>query len=198
MIRRCQRTYCDWQSERDADTSAVEQLAAHAAESGHGLCTCCGKSKDEHAPRWSCEACLTAFRADVEVIVQLTAELPAHLRTIGSSALGGTRGGGDVTMPGGDALVLLGKGSDGGAARRLTRTDRPDAEGREHVADERDGDPVPVEWALGSWVQVWTEAREERMPSQDRNGGVRKVGRGDSEPSQVFGEVIGSAERHTG
>ena len=104
----------------------------------------------------------TEVRGDLDVIVALYAELPAHLPLVPGGALTGSRGGADSPMPGGTVLALLGPGSDGNEGRRLTTSEQAHGvAGREHGVDNKPEDPPSVEWALGTWEQDWRETRGE-------------------------------------
>lgn len=189
---------CAWRSTTDAGNSRA-QLVEHAVAAGHPLCpvpkpthsdpdAVCGRSLSSTDPTHSCEGCLTQVRADLAVIRDLYAELPAHLRTVPGSALGGARGGDGRPLPGGVALALLANGSMGGASRFCERRlalalatparwwvkgahgplSEPDfeaverqAQGREHQADNRPDDTASVHIQLFGWVEDWREMRGE-------------------------------------
>jgi hypothetical protein len=146
---------CDFVGDADSP------LADHATSSGHWLCGSCGRSLADTDPRMSCESCLTAARSNLAGILVMWQELPAHLRTVAGSALGGTRGGSDGhPLPGGSVLALLGPGSPGVAARRLTKTDvARGLDGREHGVDNLAEDAPSVAWSLATWEDDWRHTR---------------------------------------
>ena len=139
--------------------SDLGDAATHAAEAAHWLCDC-GRSLTPEEPR-TCELCLTDFRRTLADILVLWQELPRHLRTVPGTALGGARGGDDgPPLPGGAALALLGPGSPGTSARRLTRTDKErEVDGREHAVDNLSTDTPSVAWVLGQWEDDWRHTR---------------------------------------
>lgn len=151
-MSRCAR--CDW--------TEPGTLAEHAADTGHWLCGC-GRSLAETDPRMACETCLTATRSHLAGIVLMWQELPAHLRTVAGTALGGLRGGSDGhPLPGGQVLSLLGPGSAGTSARKLTRTDvARGLDGREHGIDNQPEDTPSVAWVLATWEDDLRHSRSD-------------------------------------
>lgn len=151
---------CDWRPDQSDSEPWSDQLAAHAVDAGHWLCTCCGRSltRDETA---NCETCLTDVRSHLAGVLLMFDELPHHLRTVAGSTLSGPRGGADGhPLPGGRVLALLGPGSPGGAARRLTRTDlERGTDGREHRIDNLPTDTPSVAWSLASWEDSFRHER---------------------------------------
>lgn len=148
--RRCNANQCDWRATRDEDDAAAispdAQLALHAIESGHPLCIVCYRSLT-HAETQTCERCITEAQTNLSGIRTLYDELPRHLRTVGSTIYGGGPGASDGRpLPGGDALALLGPGSDG-----------LDEDG----STTRDGDPVSVAYELAWWERDWRQTRNE-------------------------------------
>lgn len=86
----------------------------------------------------TCWHCLGRTRRDLIAIVDLVALLPEH-------ALHASTRGRPVAaepIPGGDAVVMLGRGSEGLSEDGTTNV----------------GDPEPPAWVLGWWEEVWREA----------------------------------------
>jgi hypothetical protein len=86
----------------------------------------------------TCWVCIGRVRRDLIAIVDLVALLPDH-------ALRAAMHGRPVAaepIPGGDALVMLGRGSEGLSEDGATNP----------------GDPDPPAWVLGWWEEVWREA----------------------------------------
>lgn len=181
-MTRCNR--CDFTATRDDERPPAEQLAEHATDTGHWLCSSCGRSLADTDPRMACETCLTDARSLLADCVLLFDELPRHLRTVAGTALGGTRGSSGHALPGGQVLSLLGPGSPGGAARRLTRTDKERGEeGREHRFDNRPEDAPSVAWTLASWEDA---IRHERGDDPAMTGtSVSRVVQGSSRYLEV-------------
>lgn len=146
---RCRR--CDWRPDVDLDDKPVTQLAIHAIDAAHPLCRCCPRSltRDE---TWTCETCLTETRTLLSGIVTMYDELPRHLARLGSG-LGGSGRRSERALPGGDALVLLGAGSEGLAEDGTTT---------------HDGDLASVSFELGWWAAEWQGRREELRPLGSR------------------------------
>ncbi|MCW2601841.1 MAG: hypothetical protein JWM02_3670 [Frankiales bacterium] len=180
---RCAR--CDWQSTPDLDQPPRQQAADHARDAHHPLCVVCSSSLTQHEPQ-TCEGCLTTARENLAGIVTMYLELPRHLGHLRPIGYASSHGGGDGRpLPGGDALVLLSGGSEGGAPRKLTSGDLRAPErwwvkgatgplsqaalmaaerertGREHQVDNRPSDAQPVSDALGTWALEWQEERGE-------------------------------------
>lgn len=153
----CGKCEPDNPAARYADT-----CVRHRVEDGLP-CSVCGQSQAETDPRYSCESCLNDLRCTLAGIVLLWRELPAHLRTVSGSGLGGATGGSDGRpLPGGQALALLGPGSAGGSARRLTRSDvAAGLDGREHRHDNRPDDTPSVAWTLLSWCTDLSNLRQD-------------------------------------
>jgi hypothetical protein len=133
----CRR--CDFVT--DPDSPAREQLAAHAADSGHPLCICCHRSLADTDPALVCESDITEARSLLSGIVAMFCEAPSHLGHLHPIAYGSSHGGGDGRpLLGGDALVLLSGGSEGLS---------------EDPATSRQGDPMPVSFLLEWWAKTW-------------------------------------------
>lgn len=96
----------------------------------------------------ACADCLAALREALHDIVLLCDALP------GQAAFGGEAGHllAGAPIPGGDAMVLLGPGSDGRAQVREMLWEATDAP---HSDDERSGDPEPPLALLASWEDDW-------------------------------------------
>lgn len=104
---------------------------------GYRHCGVCGHHLDA-GELTSCWACVGKARRDLLAVVDLVALLPEH-------AYDGATNGHLVAseaIPGGDALVMLGRGSEGLSEDGSTNT----------------GDPEPPAWVLGWWEEVWREA----------------------------------------
>jgi hypothetical protein len=125
------------------ELSPDAQTALHAIEHGHPLCIICYRSLTEHEKQ-TCERCIAEARSHLSGVRTLYDELPLHLRTLSSNGISGSRDG--RPLPGGDALALLGPGSEG-----------LDEDGK----TSKEGDPVSVAFELFWWEKDWREAREE-------------------------------------
>lgn len=106
-------------------------------ECGYRHCVVCARHLDagELATCWSC---VGRVRRDLIAIVDLVALLPGHAL---QSALHGRLAAAEP-IPGGDALVMLGRGSEGLSDDAATNP----------------GDPEPPAWVLGWWEEMWREA----------------------------------------
>jgi hypothetical protein len=142
---------CCWQPEVDVETAAREQLVEHAVVWSHPLCTVCHQSLPENEGM-ACDRCLQRTREHLAGVALMYDELPQHLSLIGSGGYDrGPRASSDGRpLPGGDVLVLLGKGSEGLDEDGLTT---------------RDGDPMSVAYELGWWEQDWREFRDDPAPA---------------------------------
>lgn len=110
-------------------------------------CIICGRPLDEYEPQ-TCYRCYHQVRALIGDIVALYAELPdviGHLTGLRSSAMPSEKHP-TPGMPGGDALVMMGPGSEGRADNSRT---------------VRDGDPHSVSGILGAWEDAWRAERRE-------------------------------------
>lgn len=167
MVSRCAR--CPWQPdpyELDVDGLPVGealQLEVHAVAAGHPLCAVCGTRSLEVHERQSCERCLARAQEHLAGIGFMYDELPAHLALLRGQALSGDRPGSadGRPLPGGDALVLLGPGSEGLAEDGVT---------------SRAGDATSVAWELSWWEEEWRDARDEWVARGARS--ARAVVRG--------------------
>lgn len=105
-------------------------------ECGYRHCAVCVQHLDA-GEFTTCWACVGKARRDLLAIMELVALLPEH-------ALNGATNGHLVAsdpIPGGDAVVMLGRGS----------------EGLSDDATTNPGDPEPPAWVLGWWEEVWRE-----------------------------------------
>ena len=148
---RCAR--CPWQPNPDHEQHPREQLADHAQNAGHWLCRVCHHSLTEYDPLIVCDRCLDQAQTNLASVLELWAQLPGVLaRYAGSGAYDRPRGGGDDhPLPGGDALVLSGPGSDL-------------AHGRDSTPGQRRGDELPPHVVLHYWTADWHELRGELHP----------------------------------
>lgn len=188
---------CDWRPDVEGGRPDVEQLAEHAAEAGHWLCPVCSNSLTESDPVHGCEKCLTRSREDLAAILVLYTELPTLLGHVKSPRYDQGRGGSDgVSLPGGNALVLLGPGSVGNRSRLgddyepdpathperwwllgrvgpLTRLDWLEAEraryGKEHTADNSENDATSVAWRLMTWEEDFRYTRGDLYEHKPRS-----------------------------
>lgn len=86
----------------------------------------------------TCWACINRARRDLVAIWDLVAMLPEHaLRSATNGHLAAAE-----PIPGGDAVVMLGRGSEGLSEDGTTNS----------------GDPEPPAWILGWWEEIWREA----------------------------------------
>lgn len=129
------------------ELSADAQLALHALELEHPLCVVCFRSlRDDE--RQTCERCIDAAQSTLASIRTLYDWLPSLLRSVTAGVhSGGHQAEDGRPLPGGDALALLGPGSQG-----------LDEDGK----TTRDGDPVSVAFELHWWERHWRETRGER------------------------------------
>lgn len=121
----------------------ADQLVGHARASEHWLCPCCGWSLTDFDPPNGCEHCLSFARSLLKRIGLLYDLLPGELARL-RSGLGRFGGGGtaESPLPGGDALVLLGAGSEGHLEGADTTTDR---------------DLPSISFELAWWARDWQE-----------------------------------------
>lgn len=111
--------------------------------------THCRLCYDEHIPEahQTCPTCVNAVRSDLNAIPDLVDQLE-------DQAVNGAPDGRPLAMaaiPGGDAMVLMGAGSDGVSSIREVTSWRDI-----HAADhERVGDPEPPLSLLASWEDDW-------------------------------------------
>lgn len=144
------------------------QLLAHASEAGHPVCQVpgrsgrpCGRSLAEDE-RQTCGRCLRSAGETLAGVRLMFDELPDHVGHVRAQ-----RYDADVPsaadgrpLPGGEVLVLLGKGSEGLAENGKT---------------SRDGDPPSVSYELAWWANAWAEARGEAAPVRDEWPARRQV-----------------------
>lgn len=146
VVTACRR--CDWRP--DLDGSVREQLAGHAAESGHLLCVVCGWSLAGASPQ-TCPDCVASVRRELGQIVDLFALLEPMMLGLayGQPAAARTGGrGAEEQLLGGDALVMLAGGSSSG-----------------HDRDGLENDPPAVAAELGLWEDDWRSVRGEPAAS---------------------------------
>lgn len=86
----------------------------------------------------TCWSCINRARRDLVAVWDLVAMLPEHAL---QSATNGHLSAAEP-IPGGDAIVMLGRGSEGLSEDGSTNT----------------GDPEPPAWILGWWEEIWREA----------------------------------------
>jgi hypothetical protein len=180
-VSRCNR--CQWRHDPEADQPGREQLADHARDSGHWLCSCCFTSL---APedQGTCETCLTSARELLSGIMLMFDELGGHLGHARGQAYDQNRtSGSGKPLPGGDVLTLLAGGSAGGAPRRLTALEAVQPErwwirggigpltqaglmqaerertGREHQIDNLPTDAPSVAFELWTVAEDWRGCR---------------------------------------
>lgn len=153
---RCAR--CDWKPDLTDDLAPRLQRAEHAADADHPLCQVCTRSLRLEDHR-TCEDCLTHARHLLAGVTSMYAELPAHLarvpgQRLDTSAPAASDG---RPLPGGDVLVLLGKGSEGLEDNGKTA---------------KDGDPKSVAYELAWWANTWADSRAEPVvvPLFDQTG----------------------------
>lgn len=156
---------CDWgPSELDQPAGPETQLLEHALESGHPLCRCCGKSLPEQDVA-ACLPCVADTRRRLAQVLSSYAMLPAVFGRLSSPSdwrRNGPREEG-TSLPGGDALVLCGPGSNG-RAQLLTgwwEDGTPWLDLAEHADDEHPGDTPSVLFELWSWEVDWRSWRGE-------------------------------------
>lgn len=107
-------------------------------------CIVCGSA---HVDRMTCADCIATVRQALTDVVRLHAELP--LQAAFGADDGRLQAGSPI--PGADATVLLGPGSDGrGQTRELLH-----GGAATHAADEYRGDPEPPLQLLASWEDDW-------------------------------------------
>ncbi len=151
---------CDWRP--DVEQPTREQLAAHAVAAAHPLCVVCTRSLHRAEPR-VCELCISYVQQLLAGILLLWAELHGHRRTIRTGQYDETRPvSRDKPLLGGDVLLLLGPGSNGTSARRLSPAEiRKGMTGREHGVDNQPTDGASVAQVLTSWEDSWRRVWEE-------------------------------------
>lgn len=192
---------CQWRPDPGSDAPVREQAQVHAADLDHPRCVVCGRSL-VRGELGTCETrdpgdgtpCLQTAREHVSGIRSLYDDLGSHVGhlrgpRLGSSSPNASDG---RPLPGGDVLALLGPGSDGGAARPLTVTERQQRErwwvtgaagpltqagsmaaerertGREHMIDNRPADGLSVHGMMTSWESDWRTTFND--PSRDFAG----------------------------
>lgn len=136
-MMRCNR--CQWTG---------DNLTDHILDSGHPACILCDKSLTATEAQ-TCAKCVARVRADLADIEALWAELPEAAEALKPSwsASEGRSGGESHTIPGGDALVLLGPGSDGRAQTYAIANDLESS----HAEDEWPSDAQSALFTLASW-----------------------------------------------
>jgi hypothetical protein len=145
----CRR--CDFRTSPDTEQTPAEQMAEHALATSHHLCPVCSTSLDDTDPVHACERCLSKAREDLAGILLMFAELPDHLGHPRSPTYDTDRpsAADGHPLPGGDALVLLGPGSEGLSEDGHT---------------SKDGDVSSVAFELGWWEKDWRETRDDPDP----------------------------------
>lgn len=110
-------------------------------------CVVCAAEHTSESEPLTCASCVASLRQALVDIVRLVHELPVH------ACLGGDEGrlAAGAPIPGSDATVLLGPGSDGRAQTHALVNGR-DAP---HAVDEYRGDPEPPLSLLASWEDDW-------------------------------------------
>lgn len=159
---------CDWgPSELDQTAGPESQLLEHAVEAGHPLCRCCGRSLPEQDVA-VCLPCVADTRCRLGQVLSSYALLPSVFGRLSSSSDWRRNGPRDegTSLPGGDALVLRGPGSNGGAQLLTGRLDdgTPWLDLAEHADDELAGDSPSVLFELWSEERDWRECRGEPEP----------------------------------
>jgi hypothetical protein len=161
-MTRCRR--CDWHANPEDETTEAEQLAQHSLDAAHPLCICCNGSLPP-AEGMTCDRCLTTARQHLAGILLMFDELPSHMGHARSPLYDSDRptASDGAPLPGGDALVLLGPGSEGLAEDGVT---------------SREGDVSSVAFELGWWEQAWREDRGEAItgPPRSTSAVVRSAG----------------------
>lgn len=94
----------------------------------------------------TCWLCIGQARRDLVAIMDLMALLPEHALNAASNG----RLVAAEPIPGGDAIVMLGRGSEGLSDDGATNP----------------GDPEPPAWVLGWWEQVWRTSLALHKPQQ--------------------------------
>lgn len=143
MTVRCAR--CD--AAYDGDFARAD-LAGHAAEAGHALCVIDGRSLTLFE-RQACARCVARTRADLADLAARAPELEQETARVASSTPSGLPRAprkGRTSLPGGDALVLLGPGGKGRAETGETH---------------RAGDAPSLALALADWEDDWRSVRGE-------------------------------------
>lgn len=107
------------------------------SECAYRHCAVCGFHLDA-GELTTCWACIGKARRDLIAIMDLVALLPEHAQ---QAATNGHLVAAEP-IPGGDALVMLGRGSEGLSEDGSTNP----------------GDPDPPAWVLGWWEEIWREA----------------------------------------
>lgn len=155
----CRR--CDWRPDRDDATPHRDQLAEHAADTGHPLCIVCGGGLAV-AELQTCAECVATTRARLAEIVERYALLPGefgHATATPPDAPGAAHSD-ETRLPGGDVLAMLAGGSQGRS--QIRGVPMPDGtRSTEHEADERPGDPASIAYELGRWEDEWRLTRRE-------------------------------------
>lgn len=109
-------------------------------------CIVCAAEHVSEAEPLTCPACVASVRQALADVVRLVHELPVQ------AALGGDEGrlAAGAPIPGADATVLLGPGSDGRAQTRAMLLGEPEDSDLEFR-----GDPEPPLSLLASWEDDW-------------------------------------------
>lgn len=111
--------------------------APEGEDCGYRHCVVCNGHLDAGEVA-TCWLCVGQARRDLVAVVDLVALLPEHaLRAASNGRLVAAE-----PIPGGDAIVMLGRGSEGLSDDGATNP----------------GDPEPPAWVLGWWEEVWREA----------------------------------------
>ena len=166
---------CTWQPDPDGDTSAREQLRAHALDWQHPLCCVCGRSLPDTHPQ-ACEPCTVDTQQTLAAVLHLWTELPRELGHPKATPLDrdGRGGSEEHALPGGTVLALLAPGGTGQQPRRLTPTDRQRGlTGLEHAVDNQADSTPSVAWTLTTHEDDWRHTRGE--PAADGGGSTVQV-----------------------
>lgn len=149
---------CDWRSQPTDDAGPIrDQITAHIDETDHPTCLVCHRIL-AHTDTRTCEACITHARQLLTDISAWYAELEDEIGQPHGANLGGGRSTEAYPpLPGGDAQVLLGPGSQG-----------LDDDG--HTV--KDGDTTSVAFDLGFWETEWRRARHDQPGRPVRLRGV--------------------------
>lgn len=170
--RRCARTDCDWRPDPDSPETPLSQAMSHARASDHHLCITCTRSLRDEETR-TCERCIGRAQKILREVVELYALLPEQIGYPATQVYdrpGGGSGTDGAPLPGGSALVLLGRGGSGAAARRLWPSELAQGleqgiDGREHMEDNEDDDGTSVVHELTTWEDDWRHTLNEPTAS---------------------------------
>jgi hypothetical protein len=195
----CRR--CDWRPATDDDSPGpLSQLSEHAFEAEHWLCIVCGLSL-ERTELQTCTPCVALVRARLSEIENTYAILPGELGQTGSTPLDAPgRAIGETPLLGGDALTMLGPGSEAAHWRgrerdsllRMRKTPWRAPQRLLHAAAAWPADPG--QQAEKARQVTWVEAEQNDNRRTDTPSVAYELSRWEDDWREVRGEPVAMTE----